>query len=92
MNTLSTRDQENLINAHQQAAASKPLNQGVKGLAPKTPGNGNKGGLNGRMTVRGRGQGDENMLGGGGKTGKTTKATFVTPLGVWDAITPHVRR
>jgi hypothetical protein len=82
MNILSTRDQENLIHAHQQAAAAKPLNQGVKGLAPKTPGNGNKGGTNGRMTGRARGQGDENMLGAGVKTGKTTKPTFVTPMGM----------
>lgn len=30
---------ENAIHAHQTAAAAKPLNQGLKGLAPKTPGN-----------------------------------------------------
>lgn len=32
-------DQENAVHAHQQAAAAKPLNQGIKGLAAKTPGN-----------------------------------------------------
>ena len=33
-----SRDQENLIQGHQQAAASKPLNQGIRGLQSKTPG------------------------------------------------------
>ncbi|KAM3414860.1 hypothetical protein BST61_g10003 [Cercospora zeina] len=37
---FATRDQdENAINAHQQVAAAKPLNQSVRGLAPKTPAN-----------------------------------------------------
>lgn len=36
---LAARDQENLVHGHQAAAASKPLNQGVKQLPPKTPGN-----------------------------------------------------
>ncbi|KAJ5577894.1 uncharacterized protein N7459_006858 [Penicillium hispanicum] len=35
---LAVRDQENLVNTHQTAAAAKPLNQGVKQLPPKTPG------------------------------------------------------
>ncbi|KAJ5092098.1 hypothetical protein NUU61_006968 [Penicillium alfredii] len=35
---LALRDQENLVNTHQTAAAGKPLNQGLKQLAPKTPG------------------------------------------------------
>ncbi|OGM45599.1 hypothetical protein ABOM_006295 [Aspergillus bombycis] len=35
---LALRDQENLVHAHQTVAASKPLNQGVKQLQPKTPG------------------------------------------------------
>jgi hypothetical protein len=36
---LAARDQENLMHGYQQAAASKPLNQGTKGAPPKTPGN-----------------------------------------------------
>lgn len=39
MASLAARDQENLVNAHSTAAASKPLSQGLKGLQPKTPGN-----------------------------------------------------
>ena len=35
---LAARDQENLVHGHQQAAASKPLNQGTRQLPPKTPG------------------------------------------------------
>ncbi|KAL2860885.1 uncharacterized protein BJX67DRAFT_367714 [Aspergillus lucknowensis] len=35
---LALRDQENLVHNHQTVAASKPLNQGVKQLQPKTPG------------------------------------------------------
>ena len=36
---LAARDQENLVNAHHTTAASKPLNQGVRALNPKTPSN-----------------------------------------------------
>ena len=36
---LAARDQENLVHAHQNTAASKPLNQGVRQLPPKTPSN-----------------------------------------------------
>ncbi|KAF2212742.1 hypothetical protein CERZMDRAFT_84376 [Cercospora zeae-maydis SCOH1-5] len=37
---FATRNQdENAINAQQQVAAAKPLNQSVRGLAPKTPAN-----------------------------------------------------
>ena len=78
---LSLRDQENLVHAHQQAAVAKPLNQGVRGLAPKTPGNNGKNGFNGRMTGRNGGRDDENAFVGGLKTGKTQKATFITPMG-----------
>jgi hypothetical protein len=35
---LAARDQENLAHAHQTTAASKPLNQGIRSLQPKTPG------------------------------------------------------
>ncbi|KAB8337103.1 hypothetical protein FH972_021407 [Carpinus fangiana] len=43
---LARRDQENFVHAQQTAAAAKPLNQSVRGLAPKTPGNGRKGNKN----------------------------------------------
>ena len=36
---LAARDQENLVHGYQAAAAAKPLNQGVRQGAPKTPGN-----------------------------------------------------
>lgn len=36
---LAARDQENLVHSHQTAASAKPLNQGVRSLQPKTPGN-----------------------------------------------------
>lgn len=36
---LAARDQENLVHGHQAAAAAKPLNQGTRQLAPRTPGN-----------------------------------------------------
>lgn len=70
---LALRDQENLVNTHQTVAANKPLNQGVKQLAPKTPGR--KVRLNdenntiafGKQTVKGKGN-----LG---------KDAFVTPMG-----------
>ncbi|PGH00511.1 hypothetical protein GX51_05726 [Blastomyces parvus] len=35
---LAARDQENLVHAHQTAAAAKPLNQSTRQLQPKTPG------------------------------------------------------
>ncbi|EFE30739.1 uncharacterized protein ARB_02438 [Trichophyton benhamiae CBS 112371] len=38
MLSIRGQGQENLVNAHQTAAASKPLNQGVRHLLPKTPG------------------------------------------------------
>ncbi|KAK5133662.1 hypothetical protein LTR08_007516 [Meristemomyces frigidus] len=77
---------ENAIYNHQTAAAAKPLNQGVKGLAPKTPGQ-KKGPLN-----------DENAqaLGktGGGKAkgkdagAKEERSAFVTPAGPRTARAP----
>lgn len=36
---LAARDQENLVHSHQTAAVAKSLNQGVRSLQPKTPGN-----------------------------------------------------
>ncbi|KAK3677514.1 hypothetical protein LTR78_002364 [Recurvomyces mirabilis] len=80
---------ENAIHQQQTAAASKPLNQGIKGLAPKTPGN------RAPKTPFKAAKNDENAAfgktGGKGKDGglfgdiKTVKAdkstTFVTPAG-----------
>ena len=37
---LAARDQENLAYSHQTNAASKPLNQSIRGLQSKTPGRG----------------------------------------------------
>ncbi|KAJ8608048.1 hypothetical protein MRB53_039883 [Persea americana] len=69
------RDQENLVDQQQQAAAAKPLNQGIKGLAPKTPGNTFKSSNNGR-TQR---QEDENRVFGTLRGAKQDKLSFVTP-------------
>lgn len=77
---LALRDQENLVNTHQTAAANKPLNQGVKQLAPKTPGR--KVRLNdenttiafGKQTVKGNGNRLEN--------GKPARDAFQTPMGM----------
>lgn len=69
---------ENAINAQQQVAAAKPLNQSVRGLAPKTPAN--KPAF--KTPARGN-QNDENTkldLGKtGGKDGKLDRNAFVTP-------------
>ncbi|QSZ29845.1 hypothetical protein DSL72_004363 [Monilinia vaccinii-corymbosi] len=87
---LSTRDQENLVHGHQQAAANKPLNQSTRSLQPKTPGNrfpktplklplndeNATGGLGGKGTVLGtKGKGL------GGKDAILDKNSYVTPLG-----------
>lgn len=76
---LAARDQENLVSAHQQVAASKPLNQNVRGLHPKTPSN--------LKTPFRSARNDENRplelksqktLIGDGRS-KLDKAAFVTP-------------
>lgn len=36
---FAARDQENLVHSQQTTAAAKPLNQGIRQLQPKTPGN-----------------------------------------------------
>ena len=82
---LAARDQENLVHGHQAAAASKPLNQGTRQLAPKTPfkvplNDENAGGLvGGKMGGRVFEKGSENRMNGGKKAGLTDK--FVTPMG-----------
>lgn len=83
-------NQENAVYEQQTAAAAKPLNQGVKGLAPKTPGNkaaktpfkiplnDENGGLGGGKTG---GKGKQQGLFGDGKGGKLDASAFVTPAG-----------
>ena len=82
---------ENAIYEQQTAAAAKPLNQGVKGLAPKTPGNKApktpfKVALNNENAALGRGKtggkGKHNDLFGEGKSGKVDRSAFVTPAGM----------
>jgi hypothetical protein len=85
---LARRDQENLVHSHQMTAASKPLNQGVRQLQQKTPGNRapktpfkvplhdeNEPLAFGKNTVKGNGGGL------GGKALQSGKEAFVTPLG-----------
>ena len=93
---LAARDQENLVHGHQQAAAVKPLNQGNRQLAPKTPGNrfpktplkvhlndeNGVGGQGGKFGPKTNGNGNENMIIGGKKVGLTDKNAFVTPIGM----------
>ncbi|KAK3114717.1 hypothetical protein LTR53_006671 [Teratosphaeriaceae sp. CCFEE 6253] len=74
---------ENAIYEQQTAAAAKPQNQGVKGLAPKTPGNkAPKALLNDENVAFGKGKtgikGREGGLFGGGKV---DRSAFVTPAG-----------
>lgn len=87
---LAARDQENLVHGHQTVAASKPLNQGTRGLQPKTPGNkypktplkiplndeNAPAGFGGK-SIKGKG------LATGGKQNATfDKNAFVTPMGM----------
>ncbi|USW57884.1 hypothetical protein Slin15195_G112030 [Septoria linicola] len=77
---FATRNQdENAINTHQQAAAAKPLNASVRGLAPKTPAN--------KAAFKTPAQGNKNDENskrdfgktGGGKEGKVDRNAFITP-------------
>lgn len=61
-------DQENLATSHQTIAANKPLNQSIRNLQPKTPGN--------HLKTPFRTRNDENAF---IKTGKSTKTSLVTP-------------
>ena len=90
---LAARDQENLVHGHQAAAASKPLNQGTRQLAPKTPGRtlktpfklplndeNNAGGFGlGKGAPKTNGKGNENMI-LGAKGGLGDKNAFITPM------------
>ena len=83
-------NQENAIYEQQTAAAAKPLNQGVKGLAPKTPANRapktpfkiplNDENATFRSGKTG-GQRKQDGLFGQGKEGKVEKSAFLTPAG-----------
>ena len=103
---LAARDQENLIHGHQTAAASKPLNQGVRQLAPKTPGKApktpfkiplndenNAGGLGvGKGGLKTQSKGNENIIPGAMKGGMGDKSAFVTPMGIRHLVKLVVRR
>lgn len=89
---LAARDQENLVHGHLQAAASKPLNQAVKGLQPKTPRNkypktplkiplNDENAPTGFGGKSGKGKGLENLVLGGKKNATLDKNDFVTPIG-----------
>ena len=84
---------------HQQAAAGKPLNQGIKQLQPKTPGNRApktpfKVALNDenvtagfpgqKAALKNISKGNENVLQTNKKDGKLEKNAFVTPSGKLD--------
>ena len=89
-------EKENLVHGHQTAAASKSLNQTVKHLPPKTPGNRVpktpfKIPLNdengpprfGKLGLEANTRGNENPTTGGGKGGFLQKNAFITPLGTY---------
>ena len=93
---LAARDQENLAHARHTAAASKPLNQTVRVLQPKTPAERAlktpfRVALNDenkllalnvqKAGLKGLGNGNENGQESGKKDGKFDKNAFVTPLG-----------
>ena len=76
----SRLNQENALHEQQTAAAAKPLNQGVKGLAPKTPGI--KPSRNDENVTFGQGKtGGKGKQGGLFGDGKGDKSAFVTPAG-----------
>lgn len=72
---LAARDQENLVHAHQSTAAGKPLNQGVRGLQPKTPGN------NGKTPFRPASNDENRNLTAKDAKPGLEKNAFVTPAG-----------
>ena len=93
---LATRDQENLAHGHQTTAASKPLNQSTRQLAPKTPGNkapktpfklplndenGPTGFGGGKTGLRLKDVANGDLLTGGKKGVALDRNAFVTPMG-----------
>lgn len=93
---LAARDQENLIYSQQTNAANKPLNQGIRGLQSKTPGQRapktpfktsmnaeNKATLLGTqdISLKGLGKENENYLQPKKQDGNLDSKAFVTPMG-----------
>ncbi|MCJ1402142.1 hypothetical protein MMC11_005361 [Xylographa trunciseda] len=93
---LAARDQENLVHGHHTAAAAKPLNQGSRLLAPKTPSNkapktpfmlplNDENGAISFAGVKTAGKAlvksNENHPAGSKLGGLTAKNTFTTPMG-----------
>lgn len=89
-------DKENLVHGHQTAAASKPLNQTIKHVPPKTPGyqvpktpfkiplsDENGPPRFGKLGLETNSRGSENPTTGGGKGGFLQKNAFITPLGTY---------
>jgi hypothetical protein len=94
---LAARDQENLVHGHQQAAASKPLNQTTRGIPPKTPGNKYPktplkvnlndeneptGVVGGKPVLGTKGKGLENLITGARNGATFDKNAFITPMGM----------
>jgi hypothetical protein len=94
-------DQENLVHGQQTVAASKLLNQSVRGLAPKTPSNNGqkttklplntegKLNFNGRQTSRNHAKENENAP-LEGKSRRADKFAFVTPVGMERDVFPRL--
>jgi hypothetical protein len=93
---LAARDQENLVHARQTTAAAKPLNQGIRQLQPKTPGNkvpktpfkvplndeNDPLRIGGKTGLKINGKGNENLLQSTKKDVVVSKNAFVTPMGM----------
>ena len=88
---LAQQDQENFVYGQQTVATAKPLNQGVKQLAPKTPGNkaaktpfkvsrNDENALQtlGKTALKGD-NGNKEFLFGGKKAGKDVTDNYATP-------------
>ena len=97
---LAARDQENLVHGYQAAAASKPLNQGIRQLPPKTPGNkapktpfkiplndenGVMGNGGGKTVLKVNGKGNENLTIGGKKGVLAGQSALITPSGMYQS-------
>jgi len=80
---FATRDQENVFHDQQTAAAAKPLNRGVRGIAPKTPGNnGGKITFGNLLTIRKFANKDNENINvtRTKKGGNAEKHSFTTPV------------
>ena len=98
MDVLAAKDQENFVHGLQTAAASKPLNAGLKGFGAKTPGNKapktpfkvplndeNAFAKGAKSVLQTKAKGSENLFMTGKKEGKLDSNAFVTPAGTLDA-------